>query len=202
MHPIYFSTILLEPNRWKRDLPKIVAVSEWLDQIATAGFDGIELFEPHFVLASTEERVRILDHPIPKPAYNGYFTLDPTGAIGRSQALSAIAETGARAFKFNFGKSPETWDAESEVLAGLLDGLPPQVQAWCECHPGTSAENPSAAANLLSRFDWRVKVILHPFWSTDEDFRQWLHLLGDRIVHAHVQTRRPDDAQFFSRLEE
>lgn len=202
MNPIYFSTILLEPNRWKRDLPKQVAASDWLDRIAQAGFEGIELFEPHFLLASTAERNRILAHPIPKPVFNSYLTLDPAGAIARSQALSAIVETGARAFKFNFGKTRDTWEAEKAVLEEILDELPESVEAWCECHPGTSVETPEVAAELLLSLGERVKIIIHPFWSTEADLRQWMALFQDRVVHAHIQCRHPDDAQFFVRLEE
>lgn len=202
MHPILLSTILLEPNRWKRDLPKEVRLSEWLDQTTAADFDGIELFEPHFLPASTAEQNRILAHPIPKPVFNSYLTLDPQGAIARSQALAAITETKARAFKFNFGKTRDTWDSESAVLAEFLAKLPPAVQAWCECHPGTSVETPSAAAELLPQLGDRVRAIIHPFWSAEHDFQQWMERLGHLLVHAHVQCRRADDAQYFTRLQD
>jgi sugar phosphate isomerase/epimerase len=77
MNPIYFSTILLQPNHWKRDQPKQVAISNWLDRIADAGFDGVELFELHFLLASTSERNSILAHPIAKPVFNSYLSWRP-----------------------------------------------------------------------------------------------------------------------------
>jgi hypothetical protein len=149
MNPVYFSTILLEPNRWKSDLPKQVILSDWLDKIESAGFDGIELFEPHFLLASTAERNRILAHPICKTVYNSYLTLDPTGAIVRSQAVSTIKETAAKAFKFNFGKTSKTLNAEKAVLEEMLKQMPESVEAWCECHPGTSVDTANAAAELL-----------------------------------------------------
>lgn len=200
MHPIYFSTILLEPMRWKRDLPKQVAIADWLDRIGEAGFDGIELFEPHFVLASTRERNRILAHPMAKPVFNSYLSLDAGGAIARSQALAAIEETGAKAFKFNFGKTRETWETETACLAGMLDALPAGVEAWCECHPGTSVESPEVAAEALLPLGERVKVIVHPFWSSEADVRATLDLFGERVVHAHIQLRTPEDPQYFASL--
>lgn len=196
-HPVYFSTILLEANRWRRDQPKQVAASDWLDRIEEAGFDGIELFEPHFLLASTAERNRILAHPLAKPIFNSYLTLDAGGAIGRSQAASAIQETGARAFKFNLGKSRENVEAEIECLRGFLSELPDSVEAWCECHPGTSIETPETAAEVLLPLGERVKIMVHPFLSTAEDLRAWLGHFGARVTHAHVQMRAPEDEHSF-----
>jgi sugar phosphate isomerase/epimerase len=194
---IYSSTILLEPNRWKRDQPKLVLVSEWLDRINAAGFDGIELFEPHFLLASTAERNRILSHPIAKPIFNSYLTLDAAGAIVRSQALSAIEETGATAFKFNLGKSRETAASEVGCLMEFLEMLPDTVEAWCECHPDTSSETAEAAAEILLPLGRRVKVMVHPFLSTAQDLQAWLDLFGENVAHAHVQVRAPDDVNRF-----
>ncbi len=48
MTEIFLGTIVLEPNRWfgvTKDRWGTTVVSDWLDAIHAAGFDGIELWE-------------------------------------------------------------------------------------------------------------------------------------------------------------
>ncbi len=71
MTEVFLGTIVLEPNRWfgvTHERWGTTAVSAWLDAIAAAGFDGIELWESHFRDADPEERQAILDHPLPSPS--------------------------------------------------------------------------------------------------------------------------------------
>ena len=71
------------------------------------------------------------------------------------------------------------------------------MKLLCECHPGTSLEDPVIAAKVLAKFP-NIQAIIHPFTGTDTDL--WFRNHGARISHAHVQACNPDKAR--ARLEQ
>ena len=62
--PIYISSVLLEKNRWGTRVPSL-KVSDWSQRMFDAGFDGIELWENHLLLADAAEREAVLAGPMP-----------------------------------------------------------------------------------------------------------------------------------------
>ena len=54
---VLLGTVALEPNRWRTVDPSgspVTRLSSWLDQVAAAGFDGLELWERHATTDPTE----------------------------------------------------------------------------------------------------------------------------------------------------
>ena len=62
--PIYLSTVCLEKNRWGRREPSF-KVSEWTQRLAEYGFDGIELWEFHYLLADDAEKAKLTNLDMP-----------------------------------------------------------------------------------------------------------------------------------------
>jgi len=64
------------------------------------------------------------------------------------------------------------------------------MRALCECHAGTAASSPGAASEMAARMDdSRLGFIIHPFNDAEDTIREWFALCGDRISHAHLQSR-------------
>jgi sugar phosphate isomerase/epimerase len=202
---IYLATVGLEPNRWakRQGQPNLAVASEWFSPAKAAGFSGIELFEPHYLEPDDKERQRILQAELPVSVYNSYITFDPQGEALRKQAAAAITQLKPKAFKFNFGRDPNQLADEMRCFEKWLETLPAEVEAWCECHPGTPIETPAAAKICLDQFsEKRIKVVFHPFLLTPEEVDLWMQTFGERVVHAHVQTRDPNEAMCVMNLEE
>ena len=202
---IYLATVGLEPNRWakRQGQPNLLVASEWFAPAQEAGFSGIELFEPHYWEPGDAERQLICQAKLPVSVYNSYITFDAPGEALRRKATEAINALKPKAFKFNFGKDPACLSDEMKCFEQWMKTLPAGTEAWCECHPGTSIETPAAAKACLDQLCAKhVKVIIHPFLYTPEELSGWLQTFGKRIVHAHVQTRDPQEAMNFLNLED
>jgi len=61
-----------------------------MPRIDEAGFDGIELWENHLLLADAAEREAVRNHPLPVPILNTYCAFDDDGAESRA-ASSELA---------------------------------------------------------------------------------------------------------------
>lgn len=202
---IYLATVGLEPNRWakRQGKPNLLTASEWFAPAKEAGFAGIELFEPHYLEPNDAERQKIQQGTLPVSVYNSYITFDAAGEALRQKAAEAIRQLKPKAFKFNFGKDPQTLTDEMRCFEQWMETLPAGVGAWCECHPGTAIEQPAEAKACLEQLcAKRVKVIFHPFLIGEEKLAKWLDAFGDRIVHAHVQIRDVNEEMFFLNLED
>lgn len=180
---IYLGTVLLETNRWAKDRMPTYRVSEWLERIAAAGFDGIELWENHATLADSAERSALRGSTVPVRVFNSYAPLDAGGENARREVAGLVRELQAGAVKFNVSNSNETL-ASGLRTAREWAALMPGVELLCECHPGTALEDPAVAARALADFP-EIGVIVHPF--SCPDLAAWFKHLGQRIRHAHVQ---------------
>ena len=96
---ILLGTVAIEPARWAdaradpadgAPLPALITLSSWLDPIAAAGFDGIELWERHLTAAEPAEATRILDHPLSIDVFNSYVSLDDPGVSPLFADLSGL----------------------------------------------------------------------------------------------------------------
>jgi sugar phosphate isomerase/epimerase len=195
---VMLATILVEPNRWSTRTPSVSA-ARWIDRALSDGFGGIELWEPHYADSSSDERAALEARSDCIAVFNSYCTFDSSGAAGRQAAAAAAATLGVGGVKFNVGKDPAEEQAYRSALVAWIDNL--DAVPLCECHPGTIVETPESAAEFFADPDLSsVRMIVHPFRKSEEEITRWFDLLGDRIVHAHVQIR--DNENHFLLLEE
>jgi sugar phosphate isomerase/epimerase len=186
---VLLGTVALDPNRWGTVTGRheaTIAISPWLEVIAAAGFDGIELWEPHVRDADAAERRAVKDGPLPTVVLNGYAGFEDADHLRALAQL--VACTGASAVKANTGRDPAGLAAEADAAARWLDVLPGRVRLLLECHDGTSiADDHAAAAHFLAAVGppERVQAIVHTH--EDPDFvRARFDAYGDRITHVHV----------------
>lgn len=190
MSTVLLGTVAIEPNRWGGVDPSwqpTVAVSDHLDQIADAGFDGLELWEGHALRASPGEADAIAAGPLPVTVFNSYAGFDDADATGRDQAAAAVRRFASEAMKYNIGNDPALTDAYVERLAAWVDQLP-GVRLLCECHEGISiAEDPAVAARVFeaSGPPDQVQAIVHLGEDVDLTRRRF-DAYGERITHVHV----------------
>lgn len=193
---MFLGSILLDNNRWKDTRNPLFRLDEdWAARIAAAGFSGIELWEPHYFEAPAEPRAVLPSLICPVRIFNTYTAFAEAGG----EDLDRLAEA-VRAFsgtligvKFNFGKDRSTLKSELAALGRFTALLPKGVKLLCECHEGTSVEEPEAAAEVFEQLpEERFGAIVHPF--TAPRLEDWFRLLGPRIAHLHIQARAGDGA--------
>ncbi|MEL7208242.1 MAG: hypothetical protein AAGK32_08445 [Actinomycetota bacterium] len=189
--PVLLATVAIEPNRWStvdESGDPTTRVSEWLDAIASAGFDGTEIWERHLTSADPAEADGILGHPLPITVFNSYVAFDEADDARRREVAGWVARSGAGAVKCNVGDDPLLEAAYGDRLAAWLDHLPDGTRLLCECHDGISiAEDPVVAGRILERAGppSRAQAIVHTH-DSDELTRSRFDAYGDRITHVHV----------------
>lgn len=183
--PIYISSVLLEKNRWGTRVPSL-KVSDWSQRMFDAGFDGIELWENHLLLADAAEREAVLAGPMPVVVLNTYCAFDDPGEEGRKASAELARFLSASAVKFNFGEDRSMAQVYVDNLAAWREQLPTDCRLLCECHPGTILEDPEQAADILMRLQHPVEVIVHAFSGDDDTVLQrWLEAFGSAVTHIH-----------------
>ena len=187
---VLLGTVAIEPNRWTQEVKasSILAVSEWFDVVAHAGFGGVELWERHATSASSEEQQAIIDHALPVSVFNSYVSLDDPDPAARAAVAGWAARCGSTGIKFNVGKDRDAVGVYADRIAEWVDLLAENCRLLCECHHGISiAEDPATAAKILAAAGppERVQAIVH----THEDpeyIRARFDAYGDRITHVHI----------------
>lgn len=194
---VYFGTILLEKNRWIKGqrVPSLL-VSDWTLKIADAGFDGLELWQNHALLASEQEREKLRHAPVPVRIFNSYANCETETLAERTQASELARYFQASGMKFNFGRSPDLHAEYVENVRLWRAQLPQDFRFLCECHGGTTMEQPLRAAETfrgMNRNDY--EVIIHGFGAEDESIKHWFELHAGRIthIHAHLSPKGPPD---------
>lgn len=180
---ILLGTVALEPNRWGTVDPSgrpLTVLADWLDGVAAAGFDGVELWERH---ASAE----VLAHPLPIRVFNSYASLDDDDPSARATAAGWVARAGATGVKFNVGTERSQSAAYAARVADWSSRLPDGTALLCECHAGTAAEDVAVAAAILAEAGPpdRVGAIVHTHEPADR-LRARFDAYGERIAHVHV----------------
>jgi sugar phosphate isomerase/epimerase len=191
MTEIFLGTIALEPNRWfgvTEEQWGTITLSDWLDPIEAAGFDGVELWESHIRDATDTEAESILVHPLPVKVFNTYVSFENEDDNERIAAAEWIRRSGAEKVKWNTGpdRDENALDAYGERLHRWVEKLP-DVRLACECHDGSAMDVPSVAARVLAAGGdvTRSQAIVH---SNDGHarLRAKFAAYGDRISHVHV----------------
>lgn len=186
MTEIHLGTIAIEPARWAwlgDDPATPIAVSPWLDRIRDAGFDGIELWEPHVRQAEPGEVAAVFDHPLPVAVFNTYVGFDDPDDTGREATAEWIRRSGAGKAKWNTGA--ERHDGARGAYRGRLErfaAMIPAVELVCECHDGSAMDDPAFAAHVLAGGS---SALFHTHDDLDL-IRAKFAAYGDRITHVHV----------------
>jgi sugar phosphate isomerase/epimerase len=187
--PILIGTVALDPNRWglvTGTREATIAASRWLDELECAGFDGIELWEPHLRDADEVEADALLHHRLRTVILNGYASFLDVADLSAVAVL--VERTGAGAVKANTGADPARLGTEADAAARWLDDLPASTRLLLECHDGTAiADDHATAARFLTRAGPpdRVQAIVHTHEEADR-VRARFDAYGDRITHVHV----------------
>ncbi|PUA40833.1 hypothetical protein C8Z91_01280 [Paenibacillus elgii] len=191
---LYIGTILLERNRWAAERKPSYAVSDWQERFCEDGFDGMELWENHALL-SDERELSELEASGRVAIVNSYIGFEDGDEAERKREAAAalVKRLRAPAVKFNLGADPAQLPVYIANVKRWAELLPSDCRILCECHPGTAAEHPDAAADMLRRLgDGPFQAIVHPFYCMGE-LEDWFKKLGSAITHAHVQLRDEDN---------
>lgn len=192
MSCILLATVALEPNRWSAERRPSIRASEWAVRALADGFDGIELWENHFLQVEADERSRQCGLAVGGRGwiYNSYrdFQAAPEAEASAAADAAAIRALNASAVKFNVGPDPALNSVYRDHLEAWCALLPVSCSLLCECHAGTILETPEAACSFFSGFAVReVGFIVHPVGSSPERLEAWLET--GRVRHVHVQSR-------------
>lgn len=188
--PIYIATVCLEKNRWKIREPSF-KVSRWIERFAADGFEGVELWEFHYIRGDDieQEKLRRLKMPL---IYNSYVEFSDNDAENRFIAAKAIRDLGAHSVKYNLGKDATKLDEYRRNLKSWADALPSSCRLLCECHAGTIMEDINIAFEFHRELDAdRFGIIVHPM-ENPEKFRDWLKTFKRRVCELHMQFRTED----------
>jgi hypothetical protein len=185
---IYLGTVLLEKNRWvKGERRPTLAVSDWVRRIADEGFDGIELWQNHALLAGEEERERLRQSPAPVRIFNSYAGCEAESLEERRRAVEMVRLFAAGGVKYNFGRDPARQAEYCESVRDWRAMLLPDVRFLCECHGGTTMQDPEQAAATFGRLGRdNYEIIIHGFGGTDADLRRCFAAHGRQITHIHA----------------
>lgn len=185
MREIYFATVAIEKNRWAPGRIASLTASDYIARAKADGFDGTELWENHFLMASKEEKDRIIRSGEVK-IFNSYVSLADENA-DYTPTIEAINAIRPRAVKYNFGREGDV-EAQKKRLLTLADQLAEDVKLLCECHAGTLMEDPVVAGQVFHELDERFGAIIH--LSAEQDLMEscFAHY-GNRIHHIHAQNR-------------
>jgi len=207
--PIYFGTILIEPNRWGSREPSF-RVSDWLPRLREAGFDGVELWENHALRADEAERQRLIDADPPLVLFSTYDRGEDETAEQRQRVAALIRRLGIGGMKFNVGGDADRREEYLRNLCRWTTDLPVGFRMLCECHGGTILEDPAEALRAFEEVEVmpafaaagprRIEAIVH-FAASPDKLHHWFTVLGDRITHIHVAKIRGGNKETGERLD-
>lgn len=187
---VLIGTVALEPNRWgaiSKDRRPQLRAADWIDRAEAAGFDGIELWEHHAMLAAGDDLARIEASGLPVAILNSYVSFDDESDAAREAAADWATRLRCVGIKFNVGRDATQIDDCIARLRRFADRLPEQTRLVCECHAGTVAEDPATAKRILEAVGppERVQALVH-LGEDASTIASMFDALGDRIRHVHV----------------
>ncbi len=184
---IYIGTVLLEKNGWLRTerVPSVV-ISDWTKRIKEEGFDGIELWQNHALLASEEEQQKLVASPSPIKIFNSYARSETEAIEERQKSVQFSKLFNSEGMKYNFGRNAELHEEYTLNAISWRSMLPPQFRFLCECHGGTTMQTPAQASETFKKMGREnYEVIIHGFGGSDEEVKDAFAFHSDRITHIH-----------------
>lgn len=196
---ILLHTIALEPARWT---PARVSrpLIELLPSIARAGFNELEIYEPH--LESPNEWPSIKDtlaqHDLTAVILSSYLKLDPAEASDGTLAaqLEAMAERigffGFQKVRLFPAKDPGSTDAFGERLH-LIAARLPEIELLLETHDGSLADQPALLTKIVTDLALpNVGLLYQPTIFEAAAALEQFRIQQPLIRHFHLQNRRSD----------
>lgn len=203
---IYLGTVLLEKNRWVKGIRQpTLAVSDWTQQIADAGFDGLELWQNHALLTTSDERNKLKNSEVPVQIFNSYARCETEDEKERIDSVEMSNFFDATGMKYNFGKVAERHSEYTKNVQLWRELLPSQYRFLCECHGGSTMENPQQAAETLNQLNGTgYEVIIHGIGGDDEKIKNLFAIQKERITHIHADLSSDgliDEAKLQNRID-
>ena len=199
---ILFHTIAIEPARWT---PQKVSARliDLLAPIANAGFEQLEIFEPHLDADPIEIQDALLLNQLQPVILSSYLNLIKLNESEFAEKLETLAH---RIHIFGFKKvrifpgpgiSPTNsvviaqFNARLEQLAKRL----PQTEVLLETHDGSLADDPQLIVRLIDELGLpNVGLLFQPTIFTQESAMAQFAIQKHRIRHLHLQNRKPDNS--------
>lgn len=191
---VLLGTVALEPNRWgaiSPDRRPSLRCDDWLERAVQAGFDGVELWEHHAMLAGDQEVARLQASPLPIAILSSYASFDEEEDAARGNVAEWANRLGCAAIKFNLGNERRDVTPYIERLARFADQVSVATRLICECHGGTAADDPAVAEKILSAVGGaeRIQALVH-LGDEPDHLDAMFDALGERIQHVHVNFLR------------
>jgi len=202
--PLLFHTIAVEPARWipQRTSQDLLTL---LPAIADAGFDRVEVFEPHLTSAPGTPDIRDAfrsSHLSPE-ILSSYLKLNPAETssellVARLQEIrTRIDYYGFRAIRLFPGAGMQPSDkAAIAAFIGQLQQVVsalPDTEILLETHDGSFADDPEVIVRIVRDFNApTVGLLFQPTFFRAADALRQFALQQPFIRHVHLQNRRPD----------
>ncbi len=187
---IYLGTIALEKNRWEKDQTATIDVPAYIERAVKDGFDGVELWGPHYLLADEKEKKRI-EKTGHVEIFNTYARFDEGITEELRVTAEAINKLNPKAIKFNF-ENKEKRDLQVATIKEFSGMLNPEIRLLCECHLFTLMDNHQIAADIFNDLGERFGAMVHTrtgALSEAEDFEDLkcrFETYGKHICHLHA----------------
>jgi sugar phosphate isomerase/epimerase len=201
---LLFHTIALEPARWiaQRTSQDLLTL---LPRIAAAGFQRIEVFEPHLTSAVTSPEIRdaFQSSGIIPEILSSYVNLNP--AVTTNDAVDEkIQEIRARIDYYGFRgirifPGPGMNPCDTAAIPGFVERLErlaatlPDTEILLETHDGSLADDPETIVRIVRELAAaNVSLLYQPTLFEPEDALRQFALQKPYIRHIHLQNRHPD----------
>lgn len=200
---ILLHTIALEPARWT---PQRVSQNpaDLIPKIARAGFQQLEIYEPHLSFGD-EEAIRELlaRHQLSPVVLSSYLevapekTNDEKFASEKCGLVARVRRFGFRKVRLFPGPGVSPKDAASvEIVAqriAQIAGELPEVEILLETHDHSIADDPEAVAALAGNTGCaNVHLLFQPVIFQAEPALKQLAVQKHLIRHVHLQNRFAD----------
>ena len=184
---IYIGTVLMEKNRWAEVRTPTISISDWTGRFKDEGFDGIELWQNHAFLADEEERRKLSESPVPVRIFNSYNRCEKETLDERKRAVEMVNLFSSEGMKYNFGRDAERHEEYCASVKEWRDMLPENFRFLCECHGGTTMQNPQKARDVFLELGLDdYEVIIHGMGGSDENLEKVFQIHDRHITHIHV----------------
>jgi sugar phosphate isomerase/epimerase len=199
-------TIALEPARWT---PQRVsqALVDLIPKIAQAGFNRLEVYEPHLAAPADAEAIKasLAKYQLEPVILSSYLNVNPaeTNDADLDAAIEVLAQRveffGFSKIRFFAGsrmspKDPAAPGAFSERIARVAKRLP-NTELLIEAHDGSLADDfeliTKIVEDLKAQFP-NVGLLYQPTLFDAENSLKQLGIQKHLIRHIHLQNRNPD----------
>lgn len=184
---IYLGTVLLEKNRWAQVRTPTINISELLPHIANAGFDGLELWQNHALLASPKEKELLANSKLPVKILNSYARCESEHENERNASVELAKYLSVLGMKYNSGKDHNKHEEYCLNIKKWREMLPDDFRFLCECHGGTTLQKHNEAVNVLQKIIGdQYEVIIHAFGCDEKALKNLFEIHGHHITHIHA----------------